>query len=107
MRIALEDWTATGTMALASLLSCLSPSQSVQAADGAGARVYEVVAPAVLVTASRLRPCRSAAETGTTAGSSRDADCDDQSTRTARLDQRPVPQLDEKALPRSNRWRKP
>ena len=99
MQIALEDWTAIGTIALASLLSCLSASRPVQADDGANARVYEVVAPAVLVTASRLGPCR-AAGTDRTEYPAAEGDCDEDPTRTASFDRPPLPQLNEKQLPR-------
>jgi hypothetical protein len=99
MRIALEDWTTIEAIALAALLSCLSPSRAVRADDGANARVYEVVAPAVLVTASRLGPCRAAgADTSEDPGA--ELDCDEDPTLTARLDRPPLPQLDEKRLPR-------
>jgi hypothetical protein len=100
MRITPEDWTALGTIALAALLSCLDPSRSVQAADGANARVYEVMAPAVLVTASRLGPCRGTTEYPGAPDSDRDADCDEEPTRTASWERPPVPTLDEKRLPR-------
>jgi len=98
MQIALEDWTAIGAIALASLLSCVSPSRPVQADDGANA-VYEVVAPAVLVTASRLGPCR-AAGTDSTEYPGAAVDCDEDPTRTASFDRPPLPQLNEKQLPR-------
>jgi hypothetical protein len=99
MQIALEDWTAIGAIALASLLSWVSPSRPVQADDGANARVYEVVAPAVLVTASRLGPCR-AAGTDSTEYPGTAVDCDEDPTRTASLDPPPLPELNEKQLPR-------
>jgi hypothetical protein len=99
MQIALEGWTAIGTIALASLLSCLSPSRPVQAGDDANAHVYEVVAPAVLVTASRLGPCR-AAGTDRTEYPGAEGDCDEDPTRTASVDRSPLPQLNEKQLPR-------
>lgn len=99
MQIALEDWTAIGAIALAAVLSCLSPSRPVHADDGANARVYEVVAPAVLVTASRLGPC-GAAGTDRTEYPGAEGDCDEDQTRAASFDRALPPQLNERQLPR-------